>query len=104
MDVTALKFPAASFDAAVATFLFVSAPRACRSRRCGNLVAWSGRAALFGSSNMSDRAAPYGVSCRGYGIPGSPGLMAQVSIGRLSSTSRRPALRSLSAVTSWMTW
>jgi hypothetical protein len=32
----------------------VFCPRACRSRRCGNLVAWSGRAALFGSSNMSD--------------------------------------------------
>ena len=87
MDVTALEFPAASFDAAVATFLFCVCPRACRSRRCGNLVAWSGRAALFGSSNMSDRAAPYGGSSRGCGIPGSPGLMAQVSIGRPSGTS-----------------
>jgi hypothetical protein len=30
-------------------------------------------------------AAPYGGSCRGCGIPGSPGLMAQVSIARLSA-------------------
>ena len=40
MDVTALEFPAASFDAAVATFLFCVLPGRSRSRRCENLIAW----------------------------------------------------------------
>ena len=36
-----LSFRPPRFDAAVATFLFcVFCPRASRSRRCGNLIAW----------------------------------------------------------------
>jgi demethylmenaquinone methyltransferase/2-methoxy-6-polyprenyl-1,4-benzoquinol methylase len=44
MDVTRMEFPAGSFDAAVASFLFCVWQTSFRCRHCASSAAWSSRA------------------------------------------------------------